>query len=237
MTSVSAIPDSSPTRAQLRLVMLEQWIRAGLALARGAGAGRGFVGGVVALWQVFQAVRLAIQLAQRLSELQGALACAARETAPAQPAALGFDLQLNEPPCSAAFLCSALGALEETIRDALGLAPERRCGFDAAKASGAGGQAERPHPIGRSTPPRGLPPDRPPGPELWRARPRRLRAPGALKPTLTPIAATAIGRYPLAARIHLRSTVKTTGIAQVAEARGQRSSRTLSPETCASHRA
>jgi hypothetical protein len=188
MSSVSAIPDSNPTRAQLRLVVLGQWVRAGLELARGAASERGLFGGVVALWRVLQAVRLAILLAQRLSELNGALARAARATAPGETAP---DF---EAPPTAAFLQDALIEITRSIRDALGLAPDQRRRPVAGEAASAAAEPEVPRALGRPNPP----PDRPPRPERSPARVRSPCAPYALDTALPPIAALAIGRLPLA---------------------------------------
>jgi hypothetical protein len=196
MSSASAISDSTPTRSEMRLVVLGQWIRAGLDLARGASAGRGLIGGAVALWQVFQAIRLAMQLAQRLSELSGVLAFAARETASAETADQGFDSPADNP--SAACLRHALTALEATIRDALGLAPALSRPPDANETARTEAEPARPRVLGRQRRPRGRPPDRRPR-ERRQARPRRPRAPGHLKTTHPPIAAQAIGRLRLAA--------------------------------------
>jgi hypothetical protein len=204
MLSVSDIPDPNPTRAQLRLVVLGEWIRAGLALARGARAGRGLVGGAVALWRVFQAIRLAMQLTQRLSELQGVLPRAALETAPAAPddpdlgSDFEFGLASDAPPWSAAILRSALAELAGTIRDALGGASAHRLASDGAVALRTAAEPEAPRAASRLQPLRGRPPDRPPRPQRWRARRRRPCAPCAFDIALTPIAATAIGREPLA---------------------------------------
>jgi hypothetical protein len=199
MSFLSASPDSNPTRTQLRLVVLGQWVRAGLALARGAKAGRGVIGGAVALWQVFQAVRLAILLAQRLSQARGALSIAAPETSPGEAAAPGWEPLFEDPACDAAFFRDALIALERTIRDALGLASER-CGRFATNGAAAA-MAERgvPRVLGRLTPPPARPPGRPPPLEPRLARRRRRCAPRALKTFRPPIAAPAIGRFRLAA--------------------------------------
>jgi hypothetical protein len=197
MSSVSALPDSNPTRAQLRLVVLGQWVRAGLALARGPQAGRGFIGGVVALWRVFQAVRLAIQLAQRLSELRGARLFDALGLEP------GDRLDQDLVSCSdgssvaAAWLHEALGEIQSAIHDALGLAQDRYARPQADKAGGVVAKLEVSHTPGRPTPPRGLPPERPPGPGpgRWR-RPARGRR---MQTAPTPIATLAVGRFRLAA--------------------------------------
>jgi hypothetical protein len=194
MSSASAIPDSNPTRAQLRLVVLAQWVRAGLDLAWRATARGGLVGGAVALWRIYQAVRLAIVLAQRLSELQGALTPAALVTPSDETPAEGV-VPCAEDVSAAAWLSHALIELNETLRDALGLAPVRRARPDTDGAADGAAQPEVPHPLGRQTPPRERPPDRPPKP----ARRRRPRAARACQTALPPIAAPATGRFRLGA--------------------------------------
>jgi hypothetical protein len=195
MTSASAIPDSNPTRAELRLVVLGQWVRAGLDLVRGASAGRGLIGGAVALWQVFQAIRLAIVLAQRLSDLQELLSRAVPGPQAAETPVQGSAAWSNDPPAAAAFLRPALIEIGATIRDALGLASDRRRAKGAGRAAGAVAEPNAPHPLGRPTPPRG----RPPRPQRSRARRRRPRALGAPNTFQPPIAAPAIGRFRLGA--------------------------------------
>jgi hypothetical protein len=190
MSSASPSPDPNPTRAQLRLVVLGQWIRAGLALVRGARAGRGLVGGAVALWQVFQAVRLAIQLAQRLSELQGALARVARDTATGETVVRDPAPCTDDPPFAADFLRQAMYELTDLIGDALRLAPEPRDLFGAGEGPRAGPVFEVSPVLGRVAPARGRPPDRPP---KFHRPPRRRRhapfaGPSALPPTVAPTA-------------------------------------------------
>jgi hypothetical protein len=198
MSSSRAIPDSNPTRTQLRLVVLGQWVRAGLDLARGAG---GVIDGALALWRVFQAIRLAMQLVQRLSDARGALAFAAPETAP--ETALGeapiWDHASDDPAGSAAFLRDALIELGGMMRNALGLAPDLRRRSDAGEPASTITPPEPPSPLGRLQPPRGRPPDRPPPLERLSARRSRPSTPHALKTQKTPIAALAIGRFRLAA--------------------------------------
>jgi hypothetical protein len=180
------------------MVVLGQWVRAGLDLARGAGAGRGLVGGAVALWRVLQAVRLAMQLAQRLSDLRDVLSTAAPETSPetspGETPDQGSATHPLDPPGAAAFLHHALSEIARTIRDALGLVPARRRRPDADKTQGVAAEPEIPRAQLRLTSPRGRPPDRPPRPER-RRRPLRGRI---LETTLTPIAAPASGRFRLA---------------------------------------
>jgi hypothetical protein len=188
MSSANATSDSNPTRAQLRLIVLGQWVQAGLALVRGATAGRGLFAGAVALWQVFQAIRLATQLAQRLSELQGVLTAAASAQAPAP--------NLDDPPSNAAFLRHALIEIAETIQSALGRVPGPPRRSVEARATRAQATPKSPRRQSRLTPPRGRPPDPPPRPERRRAR---LRSPGARLNAPPPIAAPAIGRFRLAA--------------------------------------
>jgi hypothetical protein len=204
MTSVRAIAETTPTRTHLRLVVIAQWIAAGLALIRGATtSGRGLVGGAVALWRLAQAVRLAILLARRLREA----ADAPRAAAPGAASTPVPAWSLEDAPLDDDALRRALAELEAAIADALAAAPqdrasvwdrfwdrERPARLFARASQQAPGSNSRPH--GRRTPPLGLRPLRPPGP----ARPRRRpwRTPGALKPTPPPIAPLATGRDPLA---------------------------------------
>jgi hypothetical protein len=197
MSSASASPAPNPTRAQLRLVVLGQWIRAGLALACSARAGRGLVGGAVAPWQVFQAIRLAIQLAQRLSELQGALARVAPQTAPGETIAQGSGPCSDDPPFAADFLRQAMSELTDLIGDALGLAPEPRDLFGAGEAPRVGPVFEVSPVLGRVAPARGRPPDRPP--KFQRPPRRRRHAPFAGPSTLPPTVAPTAGRCRLGA--------------------------------------
>ncbi len=170
MSSLSAIPDSNPTRAQLRLVVLGQWVRAGLELARGARAGRGLVGGAIVLWQVFQAVRLAILLARRLSEARHVPSPVAPETAPGETAdgghapAQGLEFPANDPSSRAACLRHALIELTSMIRQVLDLASDRRGRSGAVEANGAVVAPELRRPKSRC----GRPLDRPPRPERRR---------------------------------------------------------------------
>jgi hypothetical protein len=78
MPSAFAAADPNPTRTDLRLVVLGQWVQAGRALVLGAATGRGLVAG---------AIRLAILLMQRLSELRGVLARVAAASGAAAPSA------------------------------------------------------------------------------------------------------------------------------------------------------
>jgi hypothetical protein len=193
MTSAAALPDSNPARAQLRLVVLGQWVRAGLALARGGAAGRGWVGGVVALWQVFQAIRLAMALIQRLSELRGALSDAAVMTTPGETDGLGSAS--DDWATRANTLGRALNEIAATIDAALGLAADRRTGADAV---GAAGRSTRPGAQADDHRPRkpiGL---RPPSlrPLLDPRRRRRRCAPVAKSPPI-PIVPWATGRFRL----------------------------------------
>jgi hypothetical protein len=175
MPSATAIPGSNTTRAQLRLIVLGQWVRAGLALVRDARAGRGLVGSAVALWQVVQAVRLALILIQRLSELRAALSRAGLPAGPVGSAAPGAgpaataEPWSNEPPGAAAWLGLALTDIRQTIRAALGRWPacrdRRRPDAPARPATTpVSPRARRPR-----TPPRNRPPDRPRGPPRWRS--------------------------------------------------------------------
>jgi hypothetical protein len=190
MSFLAAIPDSNPARAQLRLVVLGQWVRAGLEMARGAG---GLVGGAVALWRVLQAVRLAMQLAQRLSEMRGAptptLGIVTPEPALGDMVAQDPGFVSNDPP-TAACLQHALIEITRTIREALGLAPDQRGRPVAGQAARPMAEPVIPRALGCATPPRGRPPDRPPR--------RRRCALHPLKTLSTPIAAPAIGRFRLA---------------------------------------
>jgi hypothetical protein len=207
MTSVRAIADTTPTRTHLRLVVIAQWIAAGLALIRGATtSGRGLVGGAVALWRLAQAVRLAILLARRLRNAADAPHASAPGAASTPVSAWSDEAPLDDDA-----LRRALAELEAAIADALSAAPQARASVLAsawdrawdrerparlfARASQqARGPSPRPH--GRRTPPLGLRPLRPPGPERPFRRP--WRTPGAHKPTPPPIAPLATGRDPLA---------------------------------------
>jgi hypothetical protein len=174
MTFADAIADTTPIRAHLRRVVLAQWVRAGLALLRGAGTqGRGFVGGAVALWRVMQAVRLAMLLAQRLADAQG-LAAARRAAASDVPgAAPAWDpaWPLQDDP-EDLDLRRALEELMATITRASALAPPEGvsdwdrepsgspCLYRPGAASGKGASPKAHGPKGR---PRGRRPHRPPG--------------------------------------------------------------------------
>ncbi len=200
MTSVRAIAETTPTRTHLRLVVIAQWIAAGLALIRGATtSGRGLVGGAVALWRLAQAVRLAILLARRLKK-----AADASRLSTSGPASAPVPVWcVEDAPMDDAELRRAMAELEAAIANALGAAPqgyardwdrERPARIFARPSQEARGPSPRPQ--GRRTPPCGQWPVRPPGP----ARPgrRRSRLARALKTTSPPIAPVAIGRNPLA---------------------------------------
>jgi hypothetical protein len=173
MSSVSAIPDSNPTRTHLRLVVLGQWVRAGLALARRAQAGQVFVGGAVALWKIFQAVRLAILLARRLSELQGRLSRAGTETASGDGVPGGVldrGPGLYDSP-DGAWVQDAWDELLWTMQEGPGSARpgrprrERPISWPRSRCAAPPWRAFAP---ARSARPRGRPPDRPPRLTRWR---------------------------------------------------------------------
>jgi hypothetical protein len=194
MTSVRDIADTTATRSELRLVVIAQWIAAGLALMRGATtSGRGLVGGAVALWRLAQAVRLAILLARRLKAAQAAPRSSTSCPAPARVPAWSVE----DAPMDDADLRRAMAELEAAIAAALGAAAHGRASLwdslsdreRAPRIFARPSQEARgpsPRPQGRRTPPLGLRPLRPPGPE--RPRRRRWRTPGALQPTPPPIA-------------------------------------------------
>jgi hypothetical protein len=199
MTSLHAIADTTPNRSDLRLVVLAQWIRAGLDLIKGASTtGRGLVGGAVALWRLAQAVRLAILLAKRLKEAQGAPCSGAPRVSASRPASSPVPTwSLETAPLDDADLRRAMAELEAAIADALGAAPRRRLSpwdslWDCERPARVFARASREargrgrRPKGRSTPRLGLRPLRPPGPE--EPCRRRWRTPGALKsvPTRSP---------------------------------------------------
>jgi hypothetical protein len=197
MSSQRAIADTPATRTDLRLVVLAQWVRAGFELMRGAGTtGRGFVGGVVALWRLAQAVRLAMVLVRRLGEAGGATGAFAPAPTP-DPI-----FPVENTPANAAALREALAEMATAISAALSRALHRRASDRNSEPSGsllrranltARGSTRRS--VRRRTPPCGLRPFRPPGPERppWRSS----RSPHALRRTPPPIAALAIGRLPL----------------------------------------
>jgi hypothetical protein len=203
MTCVLTIADTTPSRTDLRLVVLAQWIRAGLDLVRGATTtGRGLVGGAVTLWRLAQAVRLAILLAQRLKAGQGAPRVSTPCPSPTQRQAEARELT---PPDDDA-LRRAMAELEAAMAGALDWAPpgrvcvciwdrERPVRFFARASQEARGPRRGPH--GLRVPPRGQRPVRPPGAEPPGRR-RRSRPARALEPTSPPIAPLAIGRRPLA---------------------------------------
>jgi hypothetical protein len=193
MTSPHAIADTTPSRTHLRLVVLAQWIRAGLALARSAATGGGLVSGAIALWRVAQAVRLAMRLAQLLKD-----AAAARAANPASVApGLAPHLMPTEPvdgrPTNADALRRALAELASAISANLGLAPHHPPMSIAAASLAVAPQCPRPDLV---APPCGKRPDRPPG--ALHPRQRRWRAPRTLNKAQNPIAALAIGRLALA---------------------------------------
>jgi hypothetical protein len=192
MTSVHAIADTTPCRNHLRLVVLGQWIRAGLALTRAATTGGGLVGGVIALWRVAQAVRLAMRLSQLLAEV--AAAPAARP-ARVEPGLAPYPMPaepMNGPPADAgaAALRQALVELAAKISAALGGTSHHRPTCVAILITAT--VLDGPRPALRRTPPHGRPPDDP------RARRRRWRLLKALTKTPPPIAAPATGRLALA---------------------------------------
>jgi hypothetical protein len=198
MPFVCAIADTTPTRAHLRLVVLAQWIAAGLALIRGATTtGRGLVGGAAALWRLAQAVRLAILLARRLKQAQAASNSAAPRSSASGPAFTPVPAwSLEDAPLDDAALRRAMAELEAAIADALGAAPHGRphgrmsvWEREPARSifASVSFPAEGPiRPHSRQTPPCGRRPLRPPGPD--RPCRRKWRTPGALKTAPTPIA-------------------------------------------------
>jgi hypothetical protein len=161
MTSARVIADTTPTRTDLRLVVLAQWIRAGLAMTRAAATGRGLVGGAVALWRLAQAVRLAILLARRLKHAQGASRVSAPCFNVSGPASTPVPAwSLEAAPMDDAALERALAELEATIANARGLTPHRRtrawererpARIPARASQEARGPSRRP--LGRATPP------------------------------------------------------------------------------------
>jgi hypothetical protein len=196
-----AIAETPPNRADLRLVVLAQWVRAGLALIRGATtSGRGLVGGAVAFWRVMQAVRLALQLARLLAEARGATGA----RAPAPTSLPDPLIPREDTPASAAALGRALAELAAAISHALGLARRWSARDGGREPSGARGlekvarrdRSASLKPRGRRRRLHGRRPLRPPGP----ARPcrRRWRTPGAHECFSPPIAPLAVGRLPLA---------------------------------------
>jgi hypothetical protein len=205
MTSMRAIADTTPTRSELRLVVLAQWIAAGLNLIRGATTtGRGLVGGAVALWRLAQAVRLAILLARRLKQAQDAFNSGAPSSRASGPASTPVPAwSLEAAPLDDDALRRAMAELEAVIADALSAATPRRASLwepefpariPARTSHEADGPIRRPH--GRPTPPLGLRPLRPPG--FYRPYRRRRRTPGALNTAPTPIAPWRSGATPLA---------------------------------------
>jgi hypothetical protein len=189
MTSTRAIAVTPSFRTDLRLVVLAQWVRAGLALMRGtATTGRGLIGGAVALWRVAQAIRLAMVLAQRLGEIRLATgsgrSCSGPDVDPAEPR--------DDRPTNADALRQALAELAATISDALARTPQLRPGSSAVAAARVAPPPGVPHPRVHRTRPRGLRPHRPPGPRPPRGR--RTCPPPVCHPPLTPIAAAATGR-------------------------------------------
>ncbi len=175
MTSDDAIADTTPSRTLLRLVVLGQWIRAGLALARGGG----IVGGAVALWRVAQAVRLAMRLARRLAEAERARAARVATVAPG----------LAPTPDSGLSSADALlWALEDLAAECSAVLRPRATGRPAAMMrSETRDLRTGTRPLGRRASP--APPP---------ARRRRRCRPLALDTTSPPIAAKAIGRLALA---------------------------------------
>jgi hypothetical protein len=204
MALTRAIVETPASRSDLRLMVLAQWIRAGLDLIRGARtSGRGLVGGAVALWRLAQAVRLAILLARRLRESRGAPRPS--ETSPAYTPVPTWSPEAA--PLDDDALRRAMAELDAAIADALGATPQQPaslwdslwdCERPTRPFARASLKARRPsrRPHGRSTPRLGLRPLRPPGPE--QPCRRRWRTPGALKSAPPPIAPMAIGRAPLA---------------------------------------
>jgi hypothetical protein len=200
MTFARTIADTTATRNELRLVVIAQWIAAGLALIRSATTtGRGLVGGAVALWQLAQAVRLAILLARRLKQAQDASNLGASDSgapswrAPGPASTPVPAWSLEAAPLDDDALRRAMAELEAVIADALSAAPPRRASLwepelpariPARTSHEADGPIRRPH--GRPTPPLGLRPLRPPG--LDRPYRRRRRTPSALNTAPTPIA-------------------------------------------------
>ncbi len=202
MTYVRAIADTSPTRNHLRLVVLAQWIAAGIALIRGATTtGRGLVGGAVALWRLAQAVRLAI-----LREAQGA----PRASASGPPSTPVPTWSLDAAPLDDDALRRAMAELDAAVANALGGAPQGRASlwdrawdsvWDRARparifaraSQAARGPNRRPH--RRRTPPLGLRPLRPPGPVT---RPAKIAQAGRPGRDPDPDRPPAIGRDPLA---------------------------------------
>jgi hypothetical protein len=171
MSFTDAIADTSPSRSQLRLMALAQWVRTGLALAWGAAPGRGYVGRAVMLWRVVQAVRLALQLARRLSEADDALAPAAPvcsdgpDAAPDSVPTWSLVASPAVAPANAAALSGALAELAGRISAVLGLTPARRPSVWAVSAASAPATLGALHPRDQGTPPCGQRPDRPPGPK------------------------------------------------------------------------
>jgi hypothetical protein len=178
-------------------VVLAQWVRAGLAMVRGAMmSGRGLVGGAIALWRLAQAVRLAILLARRLADAAGV--ASPITDAVASEAGLGFPSALpgalDAPSANAAALSRALAEIATAISAAVDRAPRPRAA--AVATEGAASLPEPPRPGLGWTPPHIWRADRPPGPA--RPRRRRSRPARALQTIPPPIAALAIGRSALA---------------------------------------
>jgi hypothetical protein len=156
-------------------------------------------GGAVALWQLAQAVRLAILLARRLKQAQDASNLGASDSgapswrAPGPASTPVPAWSLEAAPLDDDALRRAMAELEAVIADALSAAPPRRASLwepelpariPARTSHEADGPIRRPH--GRPTPPLGLRPLRPPG--LDRPYRRRRRTPSALNTAPTPIA-------------------------------------------------
>jgi hypothetical protein len=200
MPSATAPADTSLTRADLRLMVLAQWVRAGLDLMRGARTtGQGLFGAAVALWRLAQAVRLAMELARRLGEARGVRV--PRAPAADTPPDLVFPGDTTPP--NAAALHAALAELATAIADALGVARHRGASFRDREPLGSPlrpttATARDPgrRPYGRRTPPGIGRVDRPPGAEPPGRR--RTRSARALETNPPPIAALAIGRAALA---------------------------------------
>jgi hypothetical protein len=196
MTFARAIADTTPNRDHLRLVVLAQWIAAGIALIRGATTtGRGLVGGAVALWRLAQAVRLAILLARRLREAQAASRSGAAASGPAPTPVPAWSVE--DAPLDDAALRRAMAELEAAMADALCATPQRRASlWDGVWARDwdrerparilARASQEARGPQGRPTPPQGPRPLRPPG--LDPLDRRRWRTPGAPNTDPTPVA-------------------------------------------------
>ncbi len=179
VTRISA--DATPTRNDLRLAVLAQWIAAGLGLVRDA---RGLVGGAVALWRLAQAVRLALLLARRLAETGGVSQARAPGSAP----------DLAWPVHDASAHAAALAELAAALSIAADIPqPRPLAAWDREPSGSLMPQTARPcraraslKARGPRVRPHGRRPLRPPGPA--RAFRRRWRTPGAQETTLTPIA-------------------------------------------------